>query len=86
MLAASVQACIRVHVVAVYNPTSPSGDGMRIQVWDNNDYYDVQSQSQKGAGGDTVWYFLLKNNYYVEIHNNGHSGRIALPSTSRAPL
>lgn len=77
MLASSVQACIRLHVNTVYNPTV--GDGMRVQIWDNGDYYDVQRQGKTGANGETHWQFAFKNGYFAELWDNGKSGFISLP-------
>lgn len=77
MLAPIVQACIRLHVVAVYNPTS--GDGMRVQIWDNNDFYESQYQSKVGPNGETHWQFAFGNGHYVELWDNGKTGFVSLP-------
>ncbi|KAF4556538.1 Hypothetical protein D9617_1g084160 [Elsinoe fawcettii] len=84
MLASSVQACIRLHVVTAYNPTQ--GDGMRVQIWDNNDFYDVQSQNHDGANGDTHWQFAFGNGHYVELWDNGKAGFVSLPGGYSANL
>lgn len=79
MLASSVQACIRVHVIAAYNPTV--GDGMRVQIWDNDDFYEVQRQSKTGPNAETHWQFAFGNGHFVELWDNGRTGFVSLPGT-----
>lgn len=75
----SAQACIRIHSVMTYNPLF--GDGLRVQIWDNDDFYEVQDQGKRGANGDTHWNFDFGAGHHVEMWNNGKSGRIWLDST-----
>lgn len=79
MLASSVQACIRLHVIARYNPLISNGDSMRVQIWDNNDFYEVQSQSKQGANAETRWGFAFGNGHYVELDRSGKGGFVSLP-------
>lgn len=87
-LATSVQACIRLHVNQGNVPFKD--DGMRVQLWDNNDFYETQRQSKAGASGDDHWYFEFGNGHYkVDLWNNGKEGTVTLPgksSSSPPPL
>ena len=47
------QACIRLHVINHFHPLF--GDGIHIQLWDNNSFYCEMDKSMKGASGDTHW-------------------------------
>jgi len=80
MLVAAVQACIRLHVVTSYNPTV--GDGMRVQIWDNNDFYETQSQQKTAANGETHWQFAFGRGHYVELWDNGKAGFVSTPGKS----
>lgn len=80
ILASSVQACVRIHTVSRNNPLF--GDGMRVQIWDNDDFYEVQSQSVGPfkASGDKHWYFTFGNGHHVDVWDNGRSAHLALDS------
>lgn len=84
MLLSSAQACIRLHVITAYNPLQ--GDGMRVQLWDNNDYYDVTRQGKTGANGDTHWQFNFREGYYAELWDNGKAGFVSNPGMFTAFL
>ncbi|KAL5324019.1 hypothetical protein ACEPPN_008562 [Leptodophora sp. 'Broadleaf-Isolate-01'] len=84
LLTTSVEACIRVHVVQNNHPLF--GDGMRVQIWDNDDFYEVQGQGKKGASGDTHWGFQFGAGHYVELWRNGKEGFVALQSTFNSPF
>lgn len=74
----SAQACIRIHSVMTNNPLF--GDGLRVQIWDNNDFYEVQDQTKRGASADTRWTFDFGAGHHVEMSNNGKAGRVWLDS------
>jgi hypothetical protein len=77
MIFSSAQACIRLHVNAGYSPLSE--DGMRVQIWDNNDYYDIARVGHDGANGNTHFQFNFKNGYYAELWDNGRAGFVSAP-------
>jgi len=61
-----------------YNPLF--GDFMRVQIWDNDDFYEVQSQRHDGANSERHWTFNFGGGHHVEVWNNGKSGRVWLDS------
>lgn len=73
------QACIRFHTVSTNNPLF--GDGLRVQIWDNDDFYEAQDQSKRGASADTHWTFDFGAGHHAEFWNNGKAGRVWLDST-----
>ncbi|KAL2073123.1 hypothetical protein VTL71DRAFT_10447 [Oculimacula yallundae] len=77
-LATSAQACIRIHVVQGNAPFED--DGMRIQLWDNDAFYETQRQTKGSASADDHWYFSLGGGHYnVDLWNNGKEGTVTLP-------
>ena len=78
-LITGAQACIRTHVTANYNPLF--GDSMRVQIWDNDDFYEVQGQGKKGANSETHWRFDFGAGHHVEVWSDGKAGRVWLDST-----
>ena len=52
---------------------------MRVQLWDNEFYYDFQRQSKSGANRDTHWQFNFKDGYFAELWDNGYAGFITGP-------
>jgi len=77
-----VQACIRIHATSNYNPLF--GDSMRVQIWDNDDFYEVQGQGKKGANSDTHWTYNFGAGHHVEMWDDGRAGRIWLDSMWRS--
>ncbi|KAH8898885.1 hypothetical protein GQ53DRAFT_817114 [Thozetella sp. PMI_491] len=76
LLAVSIQACIRLHVRQVNNPII--GDGIGVQLWDNNDFYCKVSQNHAGASSDTHWIMDCPNGpYHIDLWDNGRAGRIS---------
>ncbi|KAK4233228.1 hypothetical protein C8A03DRAFT_39082, partial [Achaetomium macrosporum] len=73
LVAAGVQGCIRLHVINTNNFLT--GDTMRVQLWDNNDFYCEVSPGKRGADGDTRWVMDCPNgDYHIELWNDGRQG------------
>jgi hypothetical protein len=79
MLASSVQACIRIHTLMAYNPQRSLEDSMKVQIWDNDNFYEVQRQVKFAANRDTHWQFAFGNGHYVELWDDGKVGFVSLP-------
>jgi hypothetical protein len=57
-----------------------TGDGMGVQIWDNDDFYEYKSVGKKGANRDTHWSFQFGNGHYVELWDEGRKGFVSLSS------
>ena len=76
LMAASAQACIRVHASMWSSGTFH--DVMTVDVWDNNDFHCQMDQTKSGVSAATRWDFQCGDDRYykVTLWDNGSNGVI----------